>query len=221
MSDQQLLAMQQRASNDPAPPGAWGPYSTPAQTLVIGNHLRAPCNCATASPDGQWIAAVGDAPLLHLLHISEGYGMGVDPKKPGVKKQGGSKGAVLKFSAKQPGEMSRNNRDRADSSTGFSGLRSNLFWDNVLSVISLQNPFFGFGLFLLGGVAQQPLHLFIVCFCIFIRALPQRCLLCVVPLLPSSIPSAAPLPLSLLTLLSLLRSSYPFLVFLVILSVPV
>lgn len=110
---------------DPAPPDAWAVYSTPAQTLVIGNHLRAPCNCATASPDGQWIAAVGDQPVLHLLHTSEGYGVALHPKAGGPKQgQGRSKGAVLKFGARQPRERSRNNRDRLDLATGLRVLGS-------------------------------------------------------------------------------------------------
>ena len=64
MSDEQLFDMHQRVRElvDPAPPGDWGAYSILAQTLVIRNHLETPCNCATASPDGQWIAAVGDQP---------------------------------------------------------------------------------------------------------------------------------------------------------------
>ena len=106
MSDQQLVDMHQRAVVDPAPPDAWGAYSTPAQTLVIDSHLGAPCNCATASPDGQWIAAVGDQPWLSLLHVSEGYGMECD-SKTGLGKSGAGKGVILKFNAKQPYRPSR------------------------------------------------------------------------------------------------------------------
>ena len=118
MSDRQLLDMRQRAEFGRVPPDEWGAYSTPAQTIVIGSHLGAPCNCATASPDGQWIAAVGDQPVLHILHICEGYGMALGPKAR-AKKQGHSKGAVLKFGAKQPTEPSPNNSFQ-DTARGWS-----------------------------------------------------------------------------------------------------
>ena len=116
MSDQQLSAMHHRAMTNPAPAGAWGEYSSPARTSVLVNHLGLPCNCAAASPDGQWVAAVGDTPTLLLLHISEGYNE--KKHKSGLKKQGTRKGSVLKFGAKQPKRTSRSNPRRADTSAG-------------------------------------------------------------------------------------------------------
>ena len=117
MSDQQLSDMHHKATVDPAPPGEWGPFSSPANTVVISNHLGAPCNCATASPDGKWIAAVGDTPSLLLLHISEGYGES-KPKSGATRKLGAGKGSVLKFCANQPRRTSRSNPRNAGRSAG-------------------------------------------------------------------------------------------------------
>ena len=117
MSDQQLLDMHHKATVDPAPPGEWGPFSSPAHTVVISNHMGAPCNCATASPDGNWIAVVGDMPSLLLLHISEGYAE--NKTKPGAtRKPGAGKGSVLNFGAKQPRRTSRSTPRNAGRSAG-------------------------------------------------------------------------------------------------------
>ena len=117
MSDQQLSDMHHRATVDPAPPGEWGPSSSPANTVVISNHMGAPCNCATASPDGNWIAVVGDAPSLLLLHISEGYCEN-KPKSGAFRKPGPGRGSVLKFGAKQPRRTSRSNSRHLGKSAG-------------------------------------------------------------------------------------------------------
>ena len=119
MSDQQLSDMHHKAAVDPAPPGEWGSFSSPAHTVVLRNHMGAPCNCAMASPDGNWIAVVGDTPSLLLLHISEAYDHSKLP--PGVtRKPGASKGSVLKFGAKQPRRTSRSNPRNTGSSAGES-----------------------------------------------------------------------------------------------------
>ena len=117
MSDQQLSDMHHKAAVDPAQPGEWGPFSAPANTVVLRNHMVAPCNCATASPDGNWIAVVGDTPSLLLLHISEGYAE-YKPQSGATRKPGSGKGSVLKFGAKQPRRTSRSNPRNTGSSAG-------------------------------------------------------------------------------------------------------
>lgn len=114
MSDQQLLDMHHMAMTNPNPSAAWDSLSTSARTSVIGP-LGAPCNCATPSPDGKWVAVVGDAPMLHLLHISEGYSTQKPQEGPA---RGKRKSAVLTFGAKKPQMTSRSRPRRAGTEAG-------------------------------------------------------------------------------------------------------
>ena len=115
MSDQQLSDMQLKATVDPAPPGEWGSLSSPARTVVLRHHLQTACNCAVASPDGNWIAVVGDEPSLGLLHISDSYAEGHTGSRRGP---GSGKGSILKFGAKQPRRTSRSNPRHTGRSAG-------------------------------------------------------------------------------------------------------
>ena len=72
MSDQQLMDMHHTATTNPHRDVSWDSFSTPATTAVL-SHFPEACNCAVASPDGQWVAVVGDASCLQLLHTSQGY----------------------------------------------------------------------------------------------------------------------------------------------------
>ena len=71
MSDQQLLDMQHFAAGYPQP-GDPGPdrrrFSSTKRTAA--KCFRAACNCAAASPDGRWIAVVGDMPHLVLMQAT-------------------------------------------------------------------------------------------------------------------------------------------------------
>ncbi len=72
MSDQQLMDMHHTATTNPHQDVSWDSFSSPATTAVL-SHFPEACNCAVASPDGQWVAVVGDATCLQLLHASQGY----------------------------------------------------------------------------------------------------------------------------------------------------
>ena len=109
MSDSQLLDMHQAAMTHPDQDTDWGSFSSRATTAVLSD-FPAACNCAVPSPDGQWIAVVGDAGCLHLLHASHGYLY--DTSKP--KKQ---KSAMLNFGAKRPRRTSQS-RPRSNVSPG-------------------------------------------------------------------------------------------------------
>lgn len=109
MSDSQLLDMHQAAMTHPDQDTDWGSFSSRATTAVLSD-FPAACNCAVPSPDGQWIAVVGDAGCLQLLHASQGYVY--DTSKP--KKQ---KSAMLNFGAKRPRRTSQS-RPRSNVSPG-------------------------------------------------------------------------------------------------------
>ena len=68
MSDQQLQGMQQFAASDPHPGSDWRGFSSSKRTAA--KRFRAACNCAAASPDGRWIAVVGDMPHLVLMQAT-------------------------------------------------------------------------------------------------------------------------------------------------------
>ena len=68
MSDQQLQDMKHFAAGHPQPGLAWRRFSSSKCTAIKG--YRAACNCAAASPDGRWIAVVGDMPHLLLMQAT-------------------------------------------------------------------------------------------------------------------------------------------------------
>ena len=94
MTDQQLLGMHHMACTNPDQEAAWDSFSSLGHTAVMSS-FPGPCNCAVASPDGQWVAVVGDAACLLLLHASQGYEF-----KTGQNKK--QKSAKLHFGAKNP-----------------------------------------------------------------------------------------------------------------------
>ena len=65
MSDQQLLDVHKFAAGYPEPGPAWRRFLTTAT-----KRFRAACNCAAVSPDGQWIAVVGDTSHLVLMQTT-------------------------------------------------------------------------------------------------------------------------------------------------------
>ncbi len=81
MSDQQLIDMHHTATTNPHHDVSWDSFSSPATTAVL-SHFPEACNCAVASPDGQWVAVVGDASCLQLLHASQGYTYDTGNLKP-------------------------------------------------------------------------------------------------------------------------------------------
>jgi len=109
MTDQQLMDMHHTATTNPNQETSWDAFSTQGVTAVLSS-FPAPCNCAVPSPDGQWVAIVGDAGCLQLLHASQGYEY--DTGKP--RKQ---KSAVLNFGAKRPHRCTRS-RPRSSVSPG-------------------------------------------------------------------------------------------------------
>ena len=48
----------------------WDSFVTTAKTVALKSY-RHHCNFAAASPDGKWIAIVGDEPNLILLHADD------------------------------------------------------------------------------------------------------------------------------------------------------
>ncbi|KAA6424201.1 MAG: hypothetical protein FRX49_06160 [Trebouxia sp. A1-2] len=129
MSDQQLMDMHHTATTNPHQDVSWDSFSTPATTAVL-SHFPEACNCAVASPDGQWVAVVGDASCLQLLHTSQGYAY--DTGKP--KKQ---KSAMLSFGAKRPRHTTRS-RPRSSVSPGS----QYCCWNNDSSLVAVSSDFY-------------------------------------------------------------------------------
>ena len=60
MSDQQLHDVHELALDRAPEDTDWEPYSSTGSTAVLKS-FPGPCNFAAASPDGQWVAVVGDS----------------------------------------------------------------------------------------------------------------------------------------------------------------
>ncbi|DBA91082.1 TPA: hypothetical protein ACH3X1_016047 [Trebouxia sp. C0004] len=129
MSDQQLMDMHHTATTNPHQDVSWGSLSSPATTAVL-SHFPEACNCAVASPNGQWVAVVGDASCLQLLHASQGYTY--DTGKP--KKQ---KSAMLSFGAKRPRRTTRS-RPRSSVSPGS----QYCCWNNDSSLVAVSSDYY-------------------------------------------------------------------------------
>ncbi|KAL0047594.1 hypothetical protein WJX82_007383 [Trebouxia sp. C0006] len=129
MSDQQLIDMHHTATTNPHHDVSWDSFSSPATTAVL-SHFPEACNCAVASPDGQWVAVVGDASCLQLLHASQGYTY--DTGKP--KKQ---KSAMLSFGAKRPRNTTRS-RPRSSVSPGS----QYCCWNNDSSLVAVSSDYY-------------------------------------------------------------------------------
>lgn len=71
MTDEQLTQMRTLASAHTTD-SSWNSCSTKAITATIG-HFGHPVNCAVASPDGQFLAVVGDVPRVWIVTAQQGF----------------------------------------------------------------------------------------------------------------------------------------------------
>ena len=104
MSDQQLQSMQQFAAGGPQPGSDWRRFSSTKRTAT--KRFRAACNCAAASPDGCWVAVVGDMPHLVLMQTTSSCSQALSLPKIDSEQQTGQTicrtVARLKFNMEQP-----------------------------------------------------------------------------------------------------------------------
>ena len=102
MSDQQLHDVHDLATDGAPEDTDWEPYSSTGSTAVLKS-FPGPCNFAVASPDGQWVAVVGDSACVVLLHRSDEYRLLVKTlAEVSSARRKRQKSAVLQFRAKRP-----------------------------------------------------------------------------------------------------------------------
>lgn len=72
MTDDQMTQARSLAASQTTETSSWTGSSTQAMTATIG-HFGHPINCAVSSPDGKYVAAVGDAPRAWIVSAKHGY----------------------------------------------------------------------------------------------------------------------------------------------------